>query len=393
MKYDFDTVRKRKDTDSLKRNASGNGLSMCTADMFFNTAPEVRSAMEGLAAQGIFGEQPVTEEWRLAYTGWWKERYGFLMDKDWFVFCTGIIPTISSIIRKLTTPGEQVLLLTPADDCLFAAITDNGRQVLESPLKYDGERYRVDFRDLERKLSDPQTTLMILGNPHAPAGILWDRETLAAVGALCAKYHVTVIAEEGGCDLAAPGRSYIPFASVSEDCRKNSITCISPAKAFQLAGLQTAAAVVPDEMLRHKVIRGLKTDAAASPNAFAAAAAIAAYTKGASWLDALRDYLAENWQTAMEFMKKEALQIRAYPSDAGYFLWLDCRDMAGGAAEMARFIRENTGLCLFPGNRCGGNARDFLQMNIACPLPLLQDGLARLRDGAAAYEEYVINRC
>lgn len=393
MKYDFDTVRKRMDMDSLKRNAAENGLSMCTADMVFNTAPEVRSAMEGLAAQGIFGEQPVTEEWRLAYTGWWKERYGFLMDKDWLVFCTGIIPAISSIIRKLTTPGEQALLLTPADDGLFAAITDNGRQVLESPLKYDGERYCVDFRDLEHKLSDPQTALMILSNPHAPAGILWDRETLAAVGAFCAKYHVTVIAEEGGCDVTAPGRSYIPFASVSEGCRKNSITCISPAKAFRLAGLQTAAAVVPDEMLRHKVSRGLKTDAAASPNAFAAAAAIAAYTKGASWLDALRACLAENRQTAMEFMKKEVPQIKAYPSDAGYFLLLDCRDMAGGAAEMARFIRENTGLCLSPGNRCGGNARDFLQMNIACPHTLLQDGLARLRDGAAAYEEYVISSC
>lgn len=154
----------------------------------------------------------------------------------------------------------------------------------------------------------------------------------------------------------------------NENCWKNSITCISPAKAFNLSGLQMAAVVVPDERLRHKVVRGLNTDTVASPNTFAAAAAIG-------------------------FMKKEIPQIKAYPSDAGYFLWLDCREMAGGAAEMARFICKNAGLCVSPGNRSGGNGRGFLQMNIACPHTLLQDGLNRLRDGAASYGEYVISRC
>ena len=393
MKYDFDMVSNRRDTDSLKWDTTENGLSMCGAGMVFTAAPEVRSVVEGLAGQGMFGEQTIPEEWYQAYTGWWKERHGFLMEKDWFVFCSGVVPAISGIIRKLTTPAEQVLLLTPVYDSLFASIVDNGRQVLESPLKYDGERYRADFQDLERKLADPQTTLMILCNPHDPAGIIWDREMLAGVGELCVKYHVTVIADENGCDLTAPGRSYIPFASVSENCRKNSITCISPAKAFNLAGLQTASVVVPDERLRHKVVRGLNTDAVASPNTFSAAAAIAAYTRGASWLDALRDYLAENRQAAIAFMKKEIPQIKAYPSDAGYFLWLDCREMAGGAAEMARFICKNTGLCVSPGNRSGGNGRGFLQMNIACPHTLLQDGLNRLRDGAASYGESVISRC
>lgn len=268
MKYDFDMVSNRRDTDSLKWDTTENGLSMCGAGMVFTAAPEVRSVVEGLAGQGMFGEQTIPEEWYQAYTGWWKERHGFLMEKDWFVFCSGVVPAISGIIRKLTTPAEQVLLLTPVYDSLFASIVDNGRQVLESPLKYDGERYRADFQDLERKLADPQTTLMILCNPHDPAGIIWDREMLAGVGELCVKYHVTVIADENGCDLTAPGRSYIPFASVSENCRKNSITCISPAKAFNLAGLQTASVVVPDERLRHKVVRGLNTDAVASPNTF-----------------------------------------------------------------------------------------------------------------------------
>ena len=140
MKYDFDMVSNRRDTDSLKWDTTENGLSMCGAGMVFTAAPEVRSVVEGLAGQGMFGEQTIPEEWYQAYTGWWKERHGFLMEKDWFVFCSGVVPAISGIIRKRTTPAEQVLLLTPVYDSLFASIVDNGRQVLESPLKYDGER-------------------------------------------------------------------------------------------------------------------------------------------------------------------------------------------------------------------------------------------------------------
>ena len=282
----------------------------------------------------------------------------------------GVVPAISGIIRKLTTPAEQVLLLTPVYDSLFASIVDNGRQVLESPLKYDGERYRADFQDLERKLADPQTTLMILCNPHDPAGIIWDREMLAGVGELCVKYHVTVIADENGCDLTAPGRSYIPFASVSENCRKKQHYLHFAAKAFQSGRTADASVVVPDERLRHKVVRGLNTDAVASPNTFSAAAAIAAYTRGASWLDALRDILPENRQAAIAFMKKEIPQIKAYPSDAGYFLWLDCRRWRESAAEMAQFICKKYRAVRFPRkSRSGGNGRGFLQMNILPAYP------------------------
>ncbi len=259
--------------------------------------------------------------------------------------------------------------------------------MLQSPLKYDGTEYSIDFADLEEKLSDPQTALMILCNPHNPVGKIWDQETLARIGELCCRYHVPVLSDEIHCDLTDPGRSYIPFASVSEKCRENSITCIAPTKTFNLAGLQTAAVAVPDGALRHKVWRGLTPDEVAAPNVFAVDAAVAAFTKGADWRDALRAYIFENKRLVREYVEKEIPQIRVVPSEAAYLLWLDCTRVPGQASEIAGFIREKTGLYLSEGGQFGGNGGHFLRMNVACPRKTVRDGLQRLKAGFAAYEE------
>lgn len=220
------------------------------------------------------------------------------------MFCTGVVPAISSAVRKLTTAGENVLVQTPVYNIFFHSIRNNGRNVVENRLLYENESYRIDWRDLETKLKDPQTTMMILCNPHNPTGTIWTREELGRIGELCAANHVTVISDEIHCDLTEPGYQYIPFASVSEECAGNSVTCIAPTKAFNLAGLQTAAVVVPDETLRHKMDRALNTDEVAEPNAFAVDAAIAAFTRGEAWLDALRCYLAENRKWSLDFWNR-----------------------------------------------------------------------------------------
>ena len=215
--------------------------------------------------------------------------------------------------------------------------------MVEVHLKYDGENYGIDFGRLEQKLSDPQTTMMILCNPHNPVGKIWDRETLARIGELCERHHVTVLSDEIHCDLTNPGCEYIPFASVSDTCSKISVTCIAPTKAFNLAGLQTAAVMVPDAHLRHKVWRALNTDEVAEPNAFAVDAAIAAFTKGGPWLDALREYLAENKRLVHRFLKEKISEIKAVPSEATYLMWFDCGRLPGmednpsGSGKFCRF--------------------------------------------------------
>ena len=381
MKYDFDTPVDRRHTDSLKWDVAENELPMWVADMDFATAPEIQRAIQERAAHGIYGYTVVPDAWYQAYRDWWKERHKFCMKKEWMIFCTGVVPAISSIVRKLTTPAEKVLIQTPVYNIFFNSILNNGRQVLESPLKYDGDEYHIDFERLEEDLADPQTAMMLLCNPHNPVGKIWDQKTLEKIGELCQKHHVIVLSDEIHCDLTEPEQEYFPFASVSEACKENSITCIAPTKTFNLAGLQTAAVVVPNEALHHKVWRGLNTDEVAEPNVFAAGAAVAAFTEGGEWLEELRVYLSQNRQLVYDFLRKEIPQIKPVHSSATYLLWLDCSRITDHSQKLAETIRSTTGLYLSEGGQFGGNGRQFLRMNIACPRAILQDGLERMKRG------------
>ena len=381
MQYDFDKVIDRRNTNSLKWDVPERELPMWVADMDFQTAPEIISALQKRTEHGVFGYSVVPDEWYDAYVHWWRDRHRFTMEKDWLIFCTGVVPAISSMVRKLTTAGEKVLVQTPVYNIFFNSIVNNGRIILENELLYDGNSYSMDFEDLERKLSDPQTTLMLLCNPQNPAGRIWERETLEKVGELCWKHHVRVISDEIHCDLAFPGQEYIPFASVSDKCRMNSITCLAPTKAFNIAGLQTAAVSVPDPVLRHKVNRGLNTDEVAEPNAYAVQAAVAAFTEGAPWLDELRKYLWGNRQYVQTFLEKELPQVKLVESQATYLLWLDCEKIAKDTEPLADFLRKETGLYVTAGGCYGSGSQKFLRVNIACPRVTLEDGMNRLKTG------------
>lgn len=387
MKYDFDTIVNRRGTYSLKWDVEDRELPMWVADMDFQTAPEIRQALASRVEHGIFGYSIVPAEWEDAYISWWERRHAFSIQRDWLIFCTGVIPAISSIVRKLTTPGENVVIQTPVYNIFFNSIVNNGRNVLESPLKYNSDtlEYEMDFEDLEKKLKNPQTSLMLLCNPQNPAGKIWSREILEKVGQLCAKYSVVVVSDEIHCDLTDPGKDYIPFASVSEECKNNSITCIAPTKTFNIAGLQTAAVVVPNPVLHHKVWRGLNTDEVAEPNAFAMQAAIAAFGQGEPWLEELRQYIYENKLLVKEFLETELCQVKLTPSDATYLLWLNISQVCSDAEELTAFIRKETGLFLTEGNEYGECGRPFIRMNIACPREVLREGLMRFKQGIQAY--------
>lgn len=381
MKYDFDTAVNRRDSYSYKWDVKPNELPMWVADMDFQTAPEIREALAKRVEHGVFGYGIIPKEWNDAYVQWWKERHDFVMDPQWLIFCTGVVPAISTAVRKFTTPAEKVLIQTPVYNIFFNSILNNGRNVLESSLVYQQEtrQYVVDFEKLEEDLADPQTSLMILCNPHNPVGKIWDKETLGKIGELCKKHHVIVVSDEIHCDLTAPGLSYVPFASVSDTCREISISLIAPTKTFNIAGLQTAGVVVPNPVLRHKMWRALNTDEVAEPNAFAIQAAIAAFTKGADWLDALREYIQENKREVKTFLEKEIPEITVVSMDVTYLLWLDCSAFTENSEELAREIRKKTGLYLSGGVEYGGDGARFLRMNVACPRTTLLDGLERLK--------------
>lgn len=387
MKFDFDKVIDRRGTGSLKWDVPENELPMWVADMDFQTAPCIREALTARVEHGIFGYSIIPDEWADAYVNWWGSRHGFVIDREWLVFCTGVIPAISTAVRKLTTPAENVVVQTPVYNIFFNSIYNNGRNILVSPLKYDGEGYAMDFEDLEAKLADPQTSLMILCNPQNPAGKIWDKETLARVGELCAKYGVTVISDEIHCDLTDPGKEYVPFATASDTCRDISVTCIAPTKTFNIAGIQTAAIVVPNKFLRHKMWRGLNTDEVAEPNVFAVDAAIAAFTNGGEWLDSLRQYLYENKQYVRKFVAENIPGIKIVYSEATYLLWLDCSQITDNAKQLSAFIRKNTGLYMSPGLSYGKNGKAFIRLNIACPRCTVEEGMKRLAEGVEKFRK------
>lgn len=379
MTYDFDTVNDRRSEFSMKWDVNDGELPMWVADMDFKTAPEITEAIVKRAEHGIFGYTDVPARWKNAVISWYKKRHSLTIEYDSLMFSTGVVAAISSIVRKLTTPNENVVLLTPVYNIFFNSIINNGCRALECPLIYDGEKYEINWTDFEEKLSDKQTTLFILCNPHNPTGIIWNRETLAKIGALCKKYHVTVISDEIHCDITDPGYDYVPFASVNDVCKYNSITCIAPTKTFNLAGLQTSAVYVPDEYLFHKVWRALNTDEVAEPNVFAMTASIAAYEHGEKWLDELREYLYLNKKAVRGFIEKNIPEINIVNSHATYLLWLDCSKICENTDALADDIRAKTGLYLSKGSAFGKGGEAFLRMNTACPKRTLDDGLGRLK--------------
>ncbi|MBU3156592.1 MalY/PatB family protein [Clostridium estertheticum] len=387
MRYDFGALTDRRNTNSLKWDVDENVIPMWVADMDFKTAPEIIEAIQEKVCKGILGYTIVPDAWYNALSNWWERRHDFKIDKEWLIFCTGVVPAISSAVRKMTSVGENVLVQTPVYNIFFNSIVNNGRNIVENKLLYDGKQYSIDFIDLENKLSNPKTTMMILCNPHNPIGEIWNKDTLERMGELCYKHHVLVVSDEIHCDLTDTQHDYIPFASVSEICAKNSITCIAPTKAFNIAGLQTAAVVVPDEVIRHKMNKALNTDEVAEPNAIAMEATIAAFTKGEKWLKELRSYIEENRKFAEKFIETELPELYLVPAHATYLLWIDCSGITQDTTCLCKLLLSEVGLYVSKGEAYGETGRGFIRINMACPRERLEDGLTRLKKGIELFKK------
>lgn len=385
MQFDFDTIQNRRNTNSMKWDVKEQELPMWVADMDFKTAPAVIEALQERVNTGIYGYSIVPDAWYEAYQKWWERRHHLRIEKEWLTFCTGIVPAISCAVRRMTNIGDNVVIQTPVYNIFFNSILNHGRHILENKLVYDGSKYEIDFTDLENKLSHPNTTMMILCNPHNPVGKIWSRQELEKIGNLCAKHHVLVLSDEIHCDITNPGKNYVPFASVSKACANNSISCIAASKAFNLAGLQSAATMIPEEGIRNKMVRGLNSSEIAEPNAFAMEGTIAALKYGEAWLEELRTYIYENCQLVRSVLEKELPEVKVVESEATYLLWLDCKEVPGDAVELCEFIRKETGLYLSEGEEFGD--RDFIRMNVACPRSQVEEGLRRFQAGVKAYTQ------
>ena len=387
MKYDFKTVVNRRHTDSVKWDVKDNELPMSIADMDFKTAPEITLAMQEKLKLDAFGYEEVGKDYFNAVCNWYRLEHGVNADPTWMLFATGVVPAISSIVRRISHLGDNVLVQEPVYNIFYNSIENNGRHVLSSDLVYHAEKYEIDWQDLENKLADPLTTLMIFCNPHNPTGIVWTRTEVERIASLCQKYHVILLSDEIHGDLVRDNVKYTPVFSVSEALRDNIISLVSPSKTFNVAALHAATVIIPDENLRYIVNQGLNSDELAEPNLLAIPATIAAYTEGFSWLHELLVIINRNFNYAAKEITNNLEDVKIVSGPATYLLWLDVSKVSSNSQELADYIRKETGLIVSPGIIYRGNGNKFLRLNLASPISMVEDGISRLITGIKKYSK------
>lgn len=380
MKYDFDHVPSRWNTNSYKYDAAPSQeiIPLWVADMDFPTAPIVQEALRKRIEHPIYGYVRVPESYYQSTMQWFSRRHGWQIPRESFIYTSGVVPAISAIIQGLTTPGDKVLVQTPVYNCFFSSIRNSGCERVDSPLVLRDNHYEIDFEDLEARLSDPAVKIFLLCNPHNPAGRVWTREELEHMGDLCIKHHVFVISDEIHCELVMPGYKYTPFASVKPAFMAHSATCISPSKSFNIAGLQIANIIIQDQDIYNKVDKAININEVCDVNPFGVEALQASYTaEGEEWLTQLNSYLAENYKALCTYFKTEMPQFPVCKLEGTYLAWIDVSSLGIPTQELEEELMEKAKVWVNAGTMYGKEG--FFRINMACPRTTLLEGLSRIK--------------
>ncbi|GLX71274.1 MalY/PatB family protein [Paenibacillus glycanilyticus] len=378
MKFDFDERISRRNTNSQKwdtAHGKDDVVPMWVADMDFKAADPVIRAMEHKLAHGVFGYAYIPDAYYEAEMNWWEKRHHCPIEKDWIVFTPGVIPALAVVIQAFTSPGDKVLIQAPVYNAFYGVISANEREIVENELVSQDGIYGIDFEDFEKKAEDDRVKLFILCNPHNPVGRVWSKEELERLAEICRKHNVLVIADEIHRDLVFGGSTFIPFAAVDA---MNSITCTSPSKTFNIAGLKTANIVTANSELKDKIKHALHVNGLHDPNNFGVEALIAAYNEGEEWLDQLLVYLESNRDYFLAFVEEKLPRLKVSAPEATYLMWVDCRSLGINSEELGRRLYEEAGLRINEGNMYGNAGDGFIRVNIGCTREVLTEGLERL---------------
>ena len=393
--YNFDECPSRQGTESVKWDLYPGTLPMWVADMDFRIAPEIQQALQKRLDHGVFGYELLPDSYFEVMGRWFSSRHGWEgIGRENIVPTTGVIAAYSAAIKAMTVPGDKVMVMTPCYNAFFPAIRNNKCLQQDCPLQYDGKHFIVDWDLFEKLAADCR--VLLLCNPHNPVGRVWTREELLLMAEICRRNNVFVISDEIHCELTYPGHDYTPWATLPEEYVKNSVSCISPTKAFNIAGIQIANIYAADPEILKKMDRAINDNECCDVNVFGATALQAAYGQGGPWLDELRNYLYHNARTVCCFLEDEMPQITCPPLEGTYLMWLDCRaalkpgePLEGFSERFANHLREKHGLVLSTGTIYGASGEGFERLNIACPRTRLLEGLNRLRDGLASWHSTI----
>ncbi len=381
MQFDFDEMVPRRGTNCVKWDSAAEPgvLPMWVADMDFRTAPAIVDALRRRVEHGIFGYTRVPDAYYEAVASWLARRHGWRVEREWMLYTSGVVPAVSAIIKALTVPGDKVLMQTPVYNCFFSSIRNNGCEIVSSPLLHRGDAFYMDFDDLERKASDERVKVMLLCSPHNPVGRVWTREELTRLGEICLRHGLTVISDEIHCELVYDGHVHVPFASLSDEFLRHSVTCTSASKAFNIAGLQMANIIAPDEAVRAKIDRALNVNEVCDVGPFGVLATMAAYNEGEEWLSQLTAYLWQNYCTMRSYCEEHLPAFPVAKLEGTYLAWMDCRALGLSSEKLERRLIDEAHLWLNAGTMYGTEGEGFMRWNLACPRASVLDGLERFR--------------
>lgn len=390
MEYDFSRPTDRRGTDSYKWDSAPEAdiIPLWVADMDFETFPGITEALQRRVAHGIFGYTRVPEAYYEAVCRWFGKRHGWHINREDIIYTSGVVPAVSAVIKALTLPGDQVIVQGPVYNCFFSSIRNNGCEMVSNSLIYNKEelRYEIDFDDLERKLKHERARLMLLCNPHNPGGRVWTRDELTRVAELCRKYGVRVVSDEIHCELTLYDYEYVPFGSLPDELSRDSITCCSPSKAFNTAGLQIANIVCRDAEVRNRIDRAININEVCDVNPFGVIALQAAYSdEGYEWLTQLRKYISANYDLLLERFARELPKCKVMRMEGTYLAWIDCSELHISSDEIEEMLMHENKVWVNAGSMYGAEGAAFIRINMACTSELLNEGITRIVNGLGAY--------
>lgn len=388
MKYNFDEVIDRKNTDSMKWSASylekhfgsADRIPLWVADMDFRTAQPVVDAVAARAQHGIFGYALADDEFYEAVIKWQKRRNNWDVKKEWILFSPGVVPALWHIVKSFCSPGDKVIVQSPVYYPFYKVIEDNGCCVVNNSLINNDGRYEMNFEELERQAADSSVKMMILCSPHNPVGRVWTNEELLRVSEICLANDVLLVSDEIHSDLVYRPNVHTPAARLSEELMMNTITCMAPSKTFNLAGVQVSDVIVPDRRLRRRLAGSLKS-AGVMPNVFGLAAQTAAYNEGEEWLEQLLEYLSGNLDYMEKFIASELPEVKFRRPEGTYLAWLDFSGYGFTTEELENRMKSKAGLALDDGYIFGDGGEPCQRINFACPRSVLMEAMERLRKG------------
>ena len=383
MVYDFDTPLNRRGTNSMKWDELSHVfgrddlMPFWVADMDFRSAPEIIDSLRARVEFGVFGYPWMTNSAREAVAEWEWKRHGWKIDPSDVEFTPGVVTALAMGVNAFTEPGDGVMIQTPVYPPFFRVIEDNGRRIVENPLKDAGDRYEMDFDALRRSLTD-DVKAMILCSPHNPVARVWSREELTQLAEICLERNIIILNDEIHQDLVYSDAKHIPLSLAVPEADRILVTFVAPSKTFNIAGLCGSAVIARDRKMREKMGKALGSLHIQNINMLAIDALETAYRKGGAWLDALIAYLEGNRGLVEAFLRDRMPRVKLKHPEGTFIFWLDFRDYGLPNSEIQRILVESAGVALNPGPNFGASGEGFARLNIGCPKKQLEEGLARI---------------